>query len=312
MKVAALAGGVGGAKLAHGLALVLPPDDLTVIVNTGDDFEHLGLSISPDLDTVMYTLAGLANPATGWGQTGESWNFLQALERLGGETWFRLGDRDLATHLERTRRLAAGSTLTEVTAALSAALVVRPRILPMTDGHLRTVVTTADGPLTFQEYFVHQQCRPRVTGFVFDTDDQAYPTSQVLAALEQAELIVICPSNPFVSIGPILALHGVREQLQHRPVLAVTPIVGGQAIKGPAAKMLSELGLEVSPVAVARYYEGLLDGFVLDALDAGLADQVAHAVAGADLRVAVADTIMRTDSDRARLARDVLDFASLS
>jgi LPPG:FO 2-phospho-L-lactate transferase len=302
MKVAALAGGVGGAKLAHGLAMRLPPEDLTVVVNTGDDFEHLGLSISPDLDTVMYTLAGAANATTGWGLAGESWNFLDALERLGGETWFRLGDRDLATHVERTRRLKAGETLTEVTGALCAALNVGARLLPMTNDRLRTVVETDEGELAFQEYFVHQQCRPRVSGFIFEGEAQA--TAEVMRALEQAELIVICPSNPFVSIGPILALPGVRERLQGRAV-AVTPIVGGQAIKGPAAKMLAELKLEVSPVAVARFYDGLLDSFVLDVVDEAMAAELASN----GLNVVVTDTIMRNDSDRARLAQEVLGLA---
>ena len=303
MKVVALAGGVGGAKLAHGLAMRLAPEDLTVVVNTGDDFEHLGLSISPDLDTVMYTLAGVANAETGWGLAGESWNFLDALGRLGGETWFRLGDRDLATHVERTRRLRAGETLTAVTGALCDALKVGPRILPMTDDRLRTWVESEEGRLEFQEYFVHRQCRPRVTGFVFE--GSALPTAQVMEALERAELIVICPSNPFVSIGPILALPGVRERLRGRTVVAVTPIVGGQAIKGPAGKMLAELKLEVSPVAVARYYEGVLNGFVLDVVDEGMANEIASA----GLKVAVTDTIMRSDADRARLAQSVLDMA---
>jgi LPPG:FO 2-phospho-L-lactate transferase len=302
MKVVALAGGVGGAKLAHGLAMRLAPEDLTAVVNTGDDFEHLGLSISPDLDTVMYTLAGVANATTGWGLAGESWNFLDALERLGGETWFRLGDRDLATHVERTRRLKAGETLTAVTGALCAALKIGPRVLPMTDDRLRTVVATDEGELAFQEYFVHRQSRPRVSGFIFE--GEARPTANVLEALEQADLIVICPSNPFVSIGPILALPGVRESLQGHQVVAVTPIVGGQAIKGPAAKMMAELEFDVSPVGVARYYEGLLDSFVLDFVD----EELAGELTGDALRVLVTDTIMRNDADRARLAQEVLEL----
>jgi LPPG:FO 2-phospho-L-lactate transferase len=274
-----------------------------LVVNTGDDFEHLGLSISPDLDTVMYTLAGVANAATGWGLAGESWNFIGALGRLGGEAWFRLGDRDLATHVERTRRLKAGETLTAGTGALCGALGVGPRVLPMTDDRLRTVVVTDEGELAFQEYFVHRQCRPGVCVFIFD--GEAEPTAEVMEALEQAELIVICPSNPFVSIGPIVALPGVRERLQGKNVAAVTPIVGGQAIKGPAAKMLAELELEVSPAAVARHYGGLLDSFVLDVVDEGMAGEIARG----GLKVAVTDTIMRSDADRARLAQDVLELA---
>jgi LPPG:FO 2-phospho-L-lactate transferase len=302
MNVVALAGGVGGAKLAHGLAMRLPPEALTIIVNTGDDFEHLGLPISPDLDTVMYTLAGLANPATGWGQTNESWNFLDALGRLGGETWFRLGDRDLATHLERRRRLAAGQTLTEVTQALSRALGIGLRLLPMSDEPVRTMVQTDEGELAFQEYFVHRQCRPRVSGFRFAAEGEPQPTRAVLAALDQANLIVICPSNPFVSLGPILHLAGVLERLESQPGVAVTPIVGGQALKGPAGKMLSELGLPVSPVAVAQAYAGLIDRFVLDEVDAHLEPEIA----ALGLRVLVTDTVMHTDSDRARLAEEVI------
>jgi LPPG:FO 2-phospho-L-lactate transferase len=307
MKVVALAGGVGGAKLAHGLAMVLPPASLTVVVNTGDDFEHLGLHISPDVDTVMYTLAGLANPDTGWGLAGETWNFLAALERLRGDTWFRLGDRDLATHVERRRRLDAGQSLTEVTQALCAALGVTVVVLPMTDDRLRTVVQTDEGELGFQEYFVHRQCRPRVSGFIFDGLRQARPSPQVVQALSAADWVIFCPSNPFVSLGPILALEGMKDLIRARPTLAVSPIVGGQALKGPAGKMLGELGLEVSAAAVARYYSGLLHGFVLDSVDASLALELR----GQGLRVLVTDTIMRGDADRARLAREVLAFAGV-
>ena len=308
MNVVALAGGVGGAKLAHGLAQVLEPANLTIIVNTGDDFEHLGFHISPDVDTVLYTLAGVANPATGWGLAGETWNFLDALERLGGPTWFRLGDRDLATHALRRQWLADGQSLTAVTRALAAALGVRPRVLPMTDSRLRTLVDTDEGELEFQEYFVHRQCRPRIRGFRFDGAETATAPAEVLAALEQADLIVICPSNPFVSIGPILALPGLRQLIASRPAVAVSPIVGGQALKGPAGKMLEELGLPVTAAAVAQAYAGLIGGFVLDQLDAG---QQAD-VAALDMRVLVTGTIMRGDVDRARLARETLAFAAQS
>jgi LPPG:FO 2-phospho-L-lactate transferase len=312
MNIVALAGGVGGAKLAHGLALALAQpgtlaQTLTVIVNTGDDFEHLGLPISPDVDTVMYTLAGLANPETGWGLAGETWSFLDALGQLGGETWFHLGDRDLATHLERRRRLEAGQSLTEVTAALCAALGVRATVLPMSDDRLRTMVQTDEGELGFQEYFVHRQCRPRVSGFVFAGAAQARPTPQVLAALAAADLIVFCPSNPFVSLDPILALPGVADLVRARPALAVSPIVGGQALKGPAAKMLAELGLDVSAAAVAHHYQGLLQYFVLDVVDEALAG----GLRGQGLRVLVTDTVMRTPADRARLAEQVLRFAGI-
>jgi LPPG:FO 2-phospho-L-lactate transferase len=303
--VVALAGGVGGAKLAHGLAQILPPEDLTVVVNTGDDFEHLGLHISPDLDTVMYTLAGLANPETGWGLRDESWNFLDALGRLGGETWFRLGDRDLATHVERSHRLWAGESLTEVTAALCAALGVRMRVLPMTDDIFRTMVQTEDGELEFQEYFVQRRCEPRITGFRFDGLGSAFPTEQVLTALDAADVIIFCPSNPFVSLDPILSLPGVRERVGRKGAVAVSPIVGGQAIKGPAAKMFAELGMEVTAASVAAHYAGLLRGFVLDEVDAELKPSIESDT----LQVLVTNTVMRSDADRARLAREVLDFA---
>lgn len=305
MNIVALAGGVGGAKLAHGLAQILEPEQLTLIVNTGDDFEHLGLHISPDLDTVMYTLAGIANPETGWGQVDESWNFLDALKRLGGATWFRLGDRDLATHIERTRRLGAGESLTQITAALSAALNVGPRILPMSDDSVRTMVLADEGELAFQEYFVHRRCEPRVTGFRFAGIESARPAPGVLEALAAADVILFCPSNPFVSLDPILNLRGVRECIQAKGAVAVSPIVGGQAIKGPAAKMLAELNLEVSAASVAAHYVGLLRGFVLDEADAVLR----AAIATDDLSVLVTPTIMHTNADRARLARNTLNFA---
>jgi LPPG:FO 2-phospho-L-lactate transferase len=300
--------------LAHGLALVLPPEQLTVVVNTADDFEHLGLAISPDLDTVMYTLAGLANPETGWGVAGDTFEFLAALDRLGGETWFRVGDRDVATHVLRSHRLWAGQTLTEVTRSLCRALGVGPALLPMSDQWVRTIVDTPEGELEFQEYFVHQRCEPRVTGFRFKGIDEASATPQVIEALTTAKAIVVCPSNPFVSIGPLLSLPGVREALAEavaapgRRVIAVSPIIGGRALKGPAAKMFAELGLEVSARSVADYYRGLLTDFVLDATDAALSASI---VATGPL-VLVTDTVMRTDADRARLAEEVLRFVEIN
>jgi len=306
MKVTALAGGVGGAKLAHGLAQVLAPEALSVIVNTGDDFVHLGLHISPDLDTVMYTLGGLANAETGWGLAGETWSFMEALERLGGATWFRLGDRDLATHVERSRRLAAGETLSAITADFCTRLGIGARVLPMTDDGVHTMVQTDQGELAFQEYFVHRQWQPRVTGFRFAGLPGARPTAQVCAALEAADAVVVCPSNPFVSIDPILSLPGVRERLRGKPVVAVTPIVGGQALKGPAAKMLAELGVKASALAVAEHYGAALTGFVLDIVDLALRPAVEATVP----RVRVADTVMKSAADRARLAREVLEFVA--
>jgi LPPG:FO 2-phospho-L-lactate transferase len=305
MNLVALAGGVGGAKLTHGLAQVLEPHQLTVIVNTGDDFEHLGLHVSPDLDTVMYTLAELANPETGWGLAGESWNFLAALNRLGGETWFRLGDRDLATHVERSRRLWAGESLTQVTASLCSALGIGPRLLPMTDDIVSTIVQTDEGELEFQEYFVHRRCQPRVRGFRFNGLDHAFPTESVLAALDSADAIIFCPSNPFVSLDPILHLPGVRERVESKRAIAVSPIVGGQALKGPAAKMFAELGWEPSAPAVAAHYSGLLRGFVMDNVDAGLKETVESET----VKILVTNTIMPTHADRAQLAREVIDFA---
>jgi LPPG:FO 2-phospho-L-lactate transferase len=304
----ALSGGVGGAKLALGLAQVLPPEDLLVVANTGDDFDHLGLLISPDIDTVAYTLAGVSNPETGWGRAGETWSFMEAQAALGGETWFRLGDRDLAVHLERTRRTAAGETLSAVTADLARRLGVRTRIAPMSDTPVRTVVETPDGPLPFQHYFVREQCRPHVTGFRFEGAAAATPTPAFAAALAGGpEAVVICPSNPFISIDPILAVPGVRQGLGQcrAPVVAVSPIVGGRAIKGPTAKMMTELGLASGAVEVAEHYRGLIDGFVLDRSDA----DGAAAVERLGLAVLVTGTVMQSLDDKTRLARETLDFA---
>ncbi|MEQ1887594.1 MAG: 2-phospho-L-lactate transferase [Alphaproteobacteria bacterium] len=310
MKCVALCGGVGGAKLALGLSHLLPGDDLTLIVNTGDDFTHLGLHISPDLDTVMYTLAGLSNAQQGWGRAGETWQFMAALRKLGGEDWFQLGDLDLATHVERTRRMAAGQSLSHITRDLFAALNVGARILPMSDDPVRTIIHTNGGPLAFQHYFVRDKCAPAVTGFSFAGCDQAAPAPGVLQALNDPELacIVICPSNPFVSIDPILAVPGVRAALKasSAPVIAVSPIVGGRAIKGPTAKMMQELGVPETALAVAAHYEGLLDGFILDETDAALAPQVR----ATGLACRTAQSVMHTLQDRVELAGTVLDFAA--
>lgn len=303
----ALAGGVGGAKLAYGLARVVPADQLTLIVNTADDFELYGLHISPDLDTVMYTLAGIANPATGWGVAGDTFEALAAIGRYGQETWFRLGDRDLATHILRTAMLRQGRTLTAVTQTLSRALGVEPKLLPMTDNWLATIIETDEGDLEFQDYFVRRRWQPVVRGIRFAGLGTARPTPEVLAALDRAGIVILCPSNPLVSIDPILALPGVRERLQlAHPVVAVSPIVGGQALKGPAAKMLAELGQEVSAYTVAAHYADFLDGFVLDQVDA--AEQARIAELG--LRVLVTNTVMQTDADKIALAERVLEFAA--
>jgi LPPG:FO 2-phospho-L-lactate transferase len=305
MKVAGLAGGVGGAKLMDGLAMLSPDVDLAVIVNTGDDFEHLGLRICPDLDTVVYTLAGLANPETGWGLVDESFQALSTLERLGAPSWFRLGDRDLGLHLERTRRLRLGERLTEITRSICASLGVRATVLPMTDDPVATKVQTRDGELDFQDYFVRLRCEPVVRGFRFDGIDAAAASKEALHALEETDAVIFGPSNPFVSIAPILGLRGVRERVAAKPAVAVSPIVGGKAIKGPAAKMLLELGLDASPVAVARRYAGVIGGFVLDNEDKASAAQIESL----GMRVLVTDTVMRSTADRQRLAQETLDFA---
>ncbi len=308
--VLALCGGIGGAKLALGLYRVLAPGQLIVVVNTGDDFEHLGLHVSPDVDTVLYTLAGCNNPATGWGRAGETGGFMAALQALGGESWFFLDDGDLATHVERTRRLAAGETLSEIAKAFSERLGIAATIAPMTDDPVRTVVETADGPLPFQHYFVRERCEPAVSGFRFEGAALARPGPDLLRSLGDPDLgaVIVCPSNPFISIDPILALPGVRRALgaAPAPVIAVSPIVGGRAIKGPTAKIMTELGLPCTAVAVAGHYGALLDGFVLDRADAASAETVRRL--GID--VLVTNTVMRTLDDRIDLARAVLGFAA--
>ncbi len=271
MKIVALAGGVGGAKLAHGLAQILPPEDLTIIVNTGDDFEHWGLYISPDLDTVCYTLAGLANPETGWGRVNETWQTITNIEKLGGPGWFHLGDQDMATHLERTRRLKDGQSLSQITRDFCKAWGVKHTVLPMSDQPVRTIVETDEGDLPFQEYFVHRACQPQVRGFRFEGVETARPADGVEQAIQSAEAVIICPSNPWVSIDPILRV--LSPILSNKlPVVAVSPIIGGKTVKGPAAKMYAELGIEPSALAVAKHYHDLLRGFVLDKEDAQLAE----------------------------------------
>jgi len=307
MKIVTLAGGVGGAKLAHGLAQILKPEDLTIIVNTGDDFEHYGLYICPDLDTVCYTLAGIANPETGWGRADETWNAIENLSKLGGPDWFKLGDRDLGTHLERTRRLKEGFSLSQITRDFCKAWGIQHTVLPMSDRPVRTFVETQEGELAFQEYFVHRRCEPRVKGFWFDGVDKAEPVRGAREAIQSADAVVICPSNPWVSIDPILAtltpfpLSGRGVGVR---VVAVSPIIGGQAVKGPAAKMYRELGIEPSALAVAKHYRDILTGFVLDKVDADLEKQVQ----GLGVQVFVTNTIMKSHEDRKQLASDVLSF----
>lgn len=304
--VLALAGGVGGSKLARGLADVLPPEALTVVVNTGDDTEHFGLHVSPDIDTVVYAIAGLNDPERGWGLAEDTWAFMDAIEKLGGPAWFRLGDRDLATKAERTRRLRDGATLSAATQAIAAALGVAHVIAPMSDQRVRTLLDTDEGRLAFHDYFVRRRCEPRVIGTYFDGAAQARPSPAFAAALAADDLnaIVVCPSNPFLSIAPILAIAGVRDALAARraPLVAVSPIVAGQAIKGPAARMMNDFGLEASPRGLLAFYGELIDGIVIDDADADCAGSLG-------VPVLVTQTIMKTRTDSARLAKQVLDFA---
>jgi LPPG:FO 2-phospho-L-lactate transferase len=305
-KVLALSGGVGGAKLALGLYRILPADTLTVVANTGDDFAHLGLAISPDLDTLLYTLSGQDNPDLGWGRRGETWNFMAALDALGGETWFRLGDGDLATHIERTRRLKAGESLSAITDDFRRRLGIAARLLPMSDDPVRTRLRTEQGWLDFQDYFVRLQCAPAICELVFTGADHAEPHPDFLTALADPGLraVVICPSNPFISIDPILAVPGVRDALRRcrAPVAAVSPIIGGQAVKGPTAKMMAELGLPVDAATVARHYRDFLDVYVADEADAA-------AVAGLEVPVVLTRSLMQSLADREALARAVLAAA---
>jgi LPPG:FO 2-phospho-L-lactate transferase len=296
---------VGGAKLADGLSQVVPAEDLTVIVNTGDDFDHLGLRICPDLDTVVYTLAGLANPSTGWGRREDSWNVLETLRQLGGPDWFRLGDRDLALSLERTRLLNEGKALSGVVDHLCRALGVKASVLPMSDDRVATIVRTDAGDLPFQNYFVELACDPAVRGFKFDGVEQAHPAPGVLPAIIGAELVILCPSNPWVSLDPILAVPGITNAINGKVVVGVSPIVGGSAIKGPAAKMFRELGIEPSALAVAEHYHGLMSGLVIDDIDASLVGSIR----GLGMHVFVTQTIMKDRADRRTLAAEVLEFA---
>jgi len=307
MKIVALAGGVGGAKLADGLAQILPPDDLTIIVNTGDDFQHLGLYICPDLDTVCYTLAGLANPETGWGRADESWQALESLTQLGGPDWFGLGDRDLGTHLERTRRLRAGQSLSQITRDFCVAWGIGPTVLPMSDDPIPTIVLTDEGELPFQEYFVHRRCEPRVKGFRFLGVESANPAPGVVASIREADLVVICPSNPWVSVDPILAVPSLKSEIETRPVVAVSPIIGGKAVKGPVVKMYSELDIQPSALAVAQHYQDILDGFVFDQVDYDLESEIKQL----NVLTLNADTLMTSPAQRKCMAQEVLKFGKL-
>lgn len=304
MTLVALTGGVGGAKLALGLAKVLPPEDVVFVVNTGDDFEHLGLHISPDVDTLCYTLAEIADPIAGWGRKDETWRFMDALERLGGETWFRLGDADLALHLTRRALLEQGLSLTAATEQIARRLGVEHTILPMSDDPVRTRVLTPDGLLAFQHYFVRDRCEPKAVGFDFAGAEGARVNPAI--PFESATAILICPSNPFVSVDPVLAVNGMRAALRATgtPIVAVSPIVGGRAIKGPTAKMMRELGMPATTVEVAKHYAGLVSHFVIDEVDACARTEVA----ALGMETAVLQTVMTSTEDRVCLARSVLEF----
>jgi LPPG:FO 2-phospho-L-lactate transferase len=306
--VVALAGGVGGAKLADGLAHLLG-DRLTILGNTGDDFEHLGLSISPDLDTIMYTLAGIANPTTGWGLAGETWRFMEQVARMNGPTWFRLGDCDLATHAVRTERLRAGNSLSAVTTDLCRGLGIAARILPMTDDRVRTMLQSSTGSLAFQDYFVRLQCAVPVSAIEFAGADTAVANPALSAMCGDAapRAILICPSNPYLSIDPILAVPGIRDWIAATaaPVIAVSPIVAGAALKGPAAKLMAELGRTVSAATVAEHYRGLIDALVIDTADVALSESIERM----GIRAIVTPTVMHSRDDRIDLARHCLDVA---
>lgn len=308
--VIALCGGVGGAKLAFGLARVVAEPDLTVVVNTGDDFEHLGLHVSPDIDTVLYTLAGLSDRVRGWGLAGETWNFLESLRRLGGPDWFQIGDYDMAMHVERSWRLRSGESLSQITAHMARALGVERRIVPMSDDPVRTIVETADGPLAFQRYFVEAQARPVAHAVRFEGATQARPSADFARALQRDDVaaVIICPSNPYLSVDPILSVPGVRDRLAGlgAPIVAVSPIIAGRALKGPAAKLMRELGAEPGVLAVAEHYRGLLNGLVIDEADAAAADGLRRL----GVEPLVAKTIMGPDEDRERLAHQTLAFAA--
>lgn len=309
-KVVALSGGIGGAKLALGFSRVLAAGELTVIVNTGDDFEHFGLSVSPDIDTLLYTLAGINNPDAGWGRAEETWSFMSAIGEIGGDTWFKLGDKDLALNVYRTHALGSGKTLSAITAEVSKRLGISSRIVPMSDDSVRTIVNTELGALEFQDYFVRRKCEPAVVDIRFCGSEKARPSSEFQQMLNSNDVaaFVVCPSNPYLSIDPILALAGVRESLinNEAPVIAVSPIIAGDSVKGPTAKIMSELGLECSATEIAQHYHGLIDGFVVDAGDANIVPEIEK------LGIAVLSTniIMKTIEDRQMLAEKVMKFVT--
>lgn len=302
--IVALTGGVGGARFADGLAQVLQPDQLTIIVNTGDDFMHLGLRISPDLDTVCYTLAGLANPETGWGRSNETWHVLDNLKKMGMPDWFQLGDADLATHLVRTIRLNQGTTLSQITQDFCKVWGVKVSVLPMSDDIVQTWVYTSEGDLEFQNYFVRRRAEPEVKGFRFEGVENSKPAVGIVDAVEKCDAVIICPSNPWVSIDPILAVPGLKEALEKHPVFAISPIIGNKTVKGPAAKMFSEMGIEPSAAAVAQHYDGLIEHLLIDNTDEILVSDINEL----GIHTYVTDILMHNRIDRGRLAHEMLDI----
>jgi len=309
MKIVALAGGVGGAKLSEGIYRLIPKVELTVIVNTGDDFTHFGLNISPDLDTVCYNLAGMENPDTVWGRGSENWETMDLVKKLGGPDWFALGNKDLATNLERTRRLNEGDPLSEITADFCEHWGISARVLPMTDDPVPTLVQTESGNLPFQEYFVKLGTKPKVSGFIFQDIENSSPAPGVISEIEGADLVVICPSNPWVSIAPILSVPGILEALKKKIVIAVSPIIGGEAVKGPAAKMYREMGLKPSALSVAEGYGDLLTGFIIDQKDKKLIGEIVSGFDG-HIWILQADTWMENRLDRIRMAGEVVIFGN--
>lgn len=308
-KTVVLSGGVGGAKLVLGLSYVLEGDALIVACNTGDDFDHLGLRVCPDIDSVLYALSNLSDQQRGWGRKDESWAFMSAVEHLQGPTWFKLGDGDLATHVMRTDWLRQGMTLTEATSELAARWRIKTYVVPMSDELVRTIVQTEVGELEFQDYFVGQQCAPTVSGFRFDGIEKALPQVDIMNALNAGpDAVIIAPSNPYVSIDPILNLVGMHDVLKasRAPIVAVSPIIGGQAIKGPVAKMMTELGHDVSALGIARHYQGLIDGFIIDECDADLSADIQSL----GIEPKVLPAIMTDLESRISLAQATLLFAS--
>lgn len=300
-RVTVLTGGVGGAKLVLGLMHAMPPADITAIVNTGDDFRHMGLHVSPDIDTLLYTLSGKANQSQGWGREGESWNFMAALKELGGEDWFLLGDGDLALHVLRTARMARGESLTSITNVFATSWGIGVKVLPMSDAPVATVLSTNEGELEFQRYFVERRCAPKVSRIAFRSAEAATPAPGVVKAIRGADIVLIAPSNPYLSVDPILAVVGIATALRETaaPVVAVSPLVGGKAVKGPTAKLMQELGVPVTNSAIAEHYGGFIDGLLIDR-----DDEAPEGVA-----VARTSTLMASLDDRVRVARASLDLA---